>query len=434
MGSFPTSHFTLAKGQVVYVTFPLGAVTPEILQTLAAVFSEPQILQLFLLVLAIVALQYYRIARVREKFFGLSPRGVWRDVWQATFFGLLGGLLASYLIVVVGLTLSGSGLMYLWPLALLLMFIDARFLCFAYAGGILALSSLLVGWPDISVPQILGLVAILHLVEAFLILISGHLGATPIFIKNQEGQVVGGFALQKLWPIPLTALVVVGHSSGAAGGICMPDWWPLIRQGLGPHVDTLMFGLMPVVAGLGYGDLAVARTPRQKSRISACILGFYSLLLLGLAVLADRQPGWAVAAALFSPLGHELVICLGKRLEAGKAVYRPVAQGVKVLDVLPGYPAWQAGIRSGDIIMEVNGMAVSSRQGLEFALGIYPNLQLTYYSVGDRRVYREGIEYQGKQMLGLLPVPEGGEDSYMELSTRGPFRRWFNNRFIRRDA
>lgn len=411
--------------------FPFAEITPEILKTLAAVFTESQILHLFLLVVSIVALQYYRIDKVRQRFFGMKPRAVWRDVLAATVFGLLGGLLASYLMVLVGLTLSGSGLVYLWPLAILLMFIDARFLCFAYAGGILAFSSLAFGWPDISVPQVLGLVAILHFVEAFLILISGHLGAVPTFIKNTEGRVVGGFALQKFWPIPLSVMVVMGHSGLPAGGVSMPDWWPLFRADLGLNVENLIFGLMPVVAGLGYGDLAAARTPKEKGRISAVILGFYSIVLLVLAILADQRPLMGIVAALFSPLGHEWVIYIGKKLETGKSIYQPTGQGVKVLDVVPGYPAWQAGIRSGDIIMEVNGMAVAGRQGLEFALGVYSQVQLTYYSVKDKKVYREGVDYQDKEMLGLLPVPEGNEESFMELSTQGPFSRWFNNRFTR---
>ena len=426
-----TSHISPLKWRVVLLMFPFAEITPEILKTMAAVFTESQILQLFLLVVAIVALQYHRIGKVRERFFGLKPRGVWRDVLLATGFGLLGGVVASYLMVFVGLTLSGSGLIYLWPLAILLMLIDARFLCFAYAGGILAFSSMVFGWPDISVPQVLGLVAILHFAEAVLILISGHMGAVPTFIKNAEGKVVGGFALQKFWPVPLAVMVVVGHSSVPTGGVSMPDWWPLIRGDLGANVDNIIYGLMPVVAGLGYGDLAAARTPQQKGRISAVILGIYSVLLLGLAVLADQRPLMGIVAALFSPLGHELVIYLGKKLETGKSIYQPTGQGVKVLDVVPGYPAWQAGIRSGDIIMEVNGMAVSSRQGLEFALGVYNQLQLTYFSMKEKRVFREGVDYQDKEMLGLLPVPEGNEQNYMELSTEGSFRRWFNNRFTR---
>ncbi|AEG61821.1 PDZ domain-containing protein [Desulforamulus ruminis] len=404
--------------------FPFKEVTPMLLGTLGAVVTDP----LFWLVVAIVALQYNRMGKVKERFFGLKPRGTWRDVLLATGFGLLGGVAASYLMVGIGLTLSGSGLIYLWPLAILLMLVDARFLCFAYAGGILALSSLIFGWPDVSVPQVLGLVAVLHMVEALLILVSGHMGAVPTFIKNTEGRVVGGFALQKFWPIPLAALVVAGYSSTPAGGIGMPDWWPLIRGELGRDMDQVIYALMPVVAGLGYGDLAAARTPEQKSRISSVILALYSLVLLGLAVLADRSLIMGFVAALFSPLGHELVIFIGKRLETGKSIYQPPSRGVKLLDVIPGYPAWQAGLRSGDIILEVNGMAVNGRQGLEFALNIYHQQpQLTYWSAKEDKVYREGMDHSLKGMMGILPVPEGNEESFMELSTGGPVKRWFNN-------
>lgn len=405
--------------------FPFVDIAPLILQTNLTVILDP----LFLLVVAIVALQYHRMGKVRERFFGLKPRQMWRDVLLATAFGLLGGVVASYLMVFVGLTLSGTGLMYLWPLAIILMFIDARFLCFAYAGGILAISSIIFHWPSINVPQILGLVAILHMVEAFLILVSGHLGAVPTFFKNDQGKIVGGFVLQKFWPIPLAALVVVGHAAAPTGGVDMPQWWPLLRGDLGANVDDILYSLIPVVAGLGYGDLAASRTPEQKGRISAVILGCYSIILLALAVLADHQPLFAIVAALFSPLGHELVIHLGKRMETGKFIYQPSCHGVRVLDVVPGYPAWRAGIRSGDIITEVNGMAVSSRQGLEFALGVYKEQQITYYSKKAKQIFREGIEYRDQEILGILPVPEGNEANYMEISTNGPLRRWLNERF-----
>ncbi len=429
--------------------FPFADITPLLAETLATVFTETDLSNLFLLVVAIVALQYYRIGKAKERFFGLKPKGIWRDVLISVVLGLLGGILASYLMIFVGLSLSGSGLIYLWPLAILLMLIDVRFMCFAYAGGILALSSLLFGWPDIRVPQILGLVAILHMVEAFLILVSGHLGAVPTYFKNSEGKVVGGFALQKFWPIPMAALVVVGHTNGPSGLISMSDWlelvrqgkssfntqdilfivpgdwWPLLRENLGKF-EHIIYSLMPVIAGLGYGDLAAARTPVQKGRVSSAILGLYSLALLALAVLADRTPVIGFAAALFAPLGHELVIYLGKRMELSNPIYQASPQGVKVLDVIPGYPAWQAGIRSGDIIVEVNGMSVNSRQGLEFALGVYQGLQITYYSQREKLLIREGVEFLDKQMLGLLPVPEGNEGNYMELSTQGPISRWLN--------
>ena len=61
--------------------FPFTDITPILFQTLGAVFMEPQILELFLLVVAIVALQHYRMGRAKEKFLACSHRRVWRQVW-----------------------------------------------------------------------------------------------------------------------------------------------------------------------------------------------------------------------------------------------------------------------------------------------------------------------------------------------------------------
>ena len=72
-------------------------------------------------------------------------------------------------------------------------------------------------------------------------------------------------------------------------------------------------------------------------------------------------------------------------------------------------------------------MSVNSRQGLEFALAIYKDLQITYYSQSERQIIREGLEIKEQEMLGLLPVPEGNEGNYMELSTQGPLNRWLSN-------
>ena len=98
--------------------------------------------------------------------------------------------------------LSEAGLWYVWPLALLLMLMHPRYLCFSYAGGIMALSSLLFGWPELNVPAVISLVAVLHMVEAVLIRWHGHLNPSPVYLRTGEGEVVGGLNLQKFWPCP----------------------------------------------------------------------------------------------------------------------------------------------------------------------------------------------------------------------------------------
>jgi len=411
--------------------FLLGQLLPLILDGMRrAIFDE-----LFWVVVVLVALQYRRTARIKERITGVETKqgffknnvisaGFIKETLLAVGFGLLGGFLGSLLMVLIGLTLSGSGLIYLWPLAIILMLIDARFLCFAYAGGILALSYLLFGFPKINVPQLIGLVAVLHMVESVLILVSGHLGAVPAYIKNQAGRIVGGFTLQKFWPIPLVALIVMGRGY-VADGMDMPKWWPLISSGLPGDPNSYIYSLLPVVAGLGYGDVAIARTPGEKSRLSALFLGLYSLLLLVLALVADRSRLLALLAAIFAPLGHELVIYIGKQVEfVNQPFYVPSGRGVMALEVFPGTPAWQAGLRSGDTVTEIDGRSVSDKASLDLVLEMtYYKFELAYLKAVEKDLRRVTVYLRPGQAFGILPVPEGNEGEYVEITTVGPISR-----------
>ncbi|NLI11100.1 PDZ domain-containing protein [Pelotomaculum propionicicum] len=406
--------------------FPFSEVLPLIFISFLQAFADPAFLFLFLVVFALIAVQYNRMERLRTDFFGVKTRRSGIDILVATGFGLLGGLAGSCLLVFVGLTISGD-LYYLWPVAVLLMLVNIRFLCFAYAGGILALSSLLLGYPQISVPQILALVAILHMVESFLILASGHLGAVPAYVKGPEGNVVGGFTLQKFWPIPIVALVVLAGSSIEGSSVAMPDWWPLINPVVQGDLQNLIFMLQPLVAGLGYGDIAIARSPVEKSRLSALFLGIYSLTLLALALLAGQSRIVAFFAALLSPLGHEAVIYIGKRIELkGKPLYVPSEQGLRVMDVLPGGPAWRSGLRPGDVVMSINGIRPLSNAEFRYLMqNSIPPVAVDYHSrsAGTSRSVIVAQAVPG-QTWGLAPVPESNESRYLELLTTGPLGRW----------
>lgn len=409
--------------------FPFAEVLPLILQTFFQTLTDLRFLPLFLMVVLIIAMQYKRTEKMKEDFFGMKPGGFWADVGMATGFGLLGGLAGSILMVFIGLSLSESGLIYLWPVAILLMLINVRFLCFAYSGGILSLSSLLLGFPQVSVPQIMALVAVLHMVESFLILAGGHLGAAPAFIKGAGGRITGGFTLQKFWPIPLVVLAVAGTGS-IQGGIEMPPWWPLIKTGLPGDTQNMAYSLMPVIAGLGYGDVAIARNPAEKSRQSAIYLGIYSLTLLIMAVLAAYSSTVMLVAALFSPLGHEAVILISRRSEfMGKPLYVAPDRGVRILDVLPGGVAWRAGIRSGDIVLTINDVSLNNKSELEQLQveAIFPQT-VDYYSHAGGKSRRGILAPAGPgRQWGLLPVPEENEGKYIELLQGGLLGRWLKS-------
>ncbi|MFZ5647850.1 MAG: PDZ domain-containing protein [Bacillota bacterium] len=399
-------------------------------------FLDPEFILLMALVVALVALQYRRSESARAEMFGVKTSRVWRDTAAATLFGLAGGLAGSFLMVLAGLPVTGSGSVFILLLLIagLLMLINPRFLCFAYAGGIISLLNIFTGWPQVNIYQVLALVALLHMVESILIFFSGHLGAVPAYFEDGSGRMVGGFTLQKFWPIPLVALTVTGYSlyPGAFSG--MPEWWPLIKPDLAGDRNHMEYVLVSVVAGLGYGDLAIARNPREKSRLSAFYLALYSITLFLLSALAQYLRPLALVAALFSPLGHELVIYIGKRIEmAGRPMFALSTRGVRVLDVLVGSTAWHMGIRSGDVLIALNGIPLRDRwtmaQALEHVRG---PLEIEYLR-GQSQVYSRGVAFRddaGKP-LGVLPVYEG-ERGYIDLNPPPLWKRlvswWKKNR------
>ncbi|HHX86821.1 MAG TPA: PDZ domain-containing protein [Firmicutes bacterium] len=341
-----------------------------IITTFAYTFTTP----FYWIVVFLIFMQNQRLAGMEKKLFGRVINKIWPQLYGSIGLGALGGFLASLAVVFLGISLEQMGLMYIWPVAILLLFINPRYLCFSYAGGIVALSSLLIrllslyfpsitgyslteGLLKIHVPALLALIALLHLMESLLIYLSGHWGSSPVYFKGPRGQVVGGFTLQRFWPLPLVALLVTVVLSSEIVGVNMPEWWPIIKTGLEPGAgETLQYLAVPVVAGLGYADLAVSTSPREKTGISARYLAVYSILLLAAAVSAEFIPVLTLPGILLAPLGHEWVIIHGQRREfSNRPLYTSPSRGVSLMMVIPGSPADQAGLKPGDIILKVNG-------------------------------------------------------------------------------
>ena len=148
----------------------------------------------------------------------------------------------------------------------------------------------------------------------------GHINATPVFVKDERYGIVGGFSLQEFWPVPIMLLTVITGDFPSIDVVQMPDWWPLIRPPAHILQNTQAIYLMlPVVAALGYGDIALTKTPKNRCKSSAVNLLAFSCILLLLSVLASRYMVFTLAA-IFAPAGHEFLIITGKKV-SGKTNY-----------------------------------------------------------------------------------------------------------------
>ncbi len=376
---------------------------------------------------ALVFMQYRRVEATENRIYGVVKNRSMTQALKSIGWGLVGGCIASLLLVFLGIPLSDSGLAYLFPVALALMLVSPRFMCFSYSGGLISLSYLIFGFPRVNVPTIMALVGVLHLTESLLIYLSGAGCATPFFVRNKRNEVVGGFGVQRFWPMPLIAVFLMSKAAIPSAGewIPTPDWWPLLGLKEAALANTNFFyALFPVAAGLGYGDISVTTLPRERASTTARILSLYSVVLLVVSVAAAsfRKLEWV--AALFGPVAHEFIARMGANAEmTGEPRFVRPAEGVMVLDVLPGSAAGELHIESSDVVLEVNGRKVNSRDEMRAALEETPEpLEMVVRSGG--RAGRERLVRLGRVVtsLGIISVPEPGDDIHVEFRTTSPLR------------
>jgi len=303
---------------------------------------------IFWLVVAIIFVQTYRMAKLKQQFFQLAREPVLKKTVMLLLIGLLGGIIGSALLIFVGISLDEIGLEWLWIFAVLLVMIRQRFLCFSYSGGLLAISSYCLGWPEVNIAHLMALVAVLHLVEALLMVLSSRYGTVPIYTRLEDGRIVGGYLLQMFWPLPLVAMLpfLATPLELTEGVLTMPEWWPLLRSSLSGEWNVV-YQLIPILAALGYSDLVLTDTVEHKVQSSAGKLFLYSVILLVLALLGDIYSPFLLLASIFAPLAHEGLIQWEKKKEReGKPRYISPEGKCLVLEVLTGTKE----IKAGDIL------------------------------------------------------------------------------------
>ncbi len=361
----------------------------------------------------IVLMMYRKNVYLEENMLGDARSKINTLVFESTMHGILAGLIVSLLIHWLGINIHMEPQFFisLWLILLVISLLNMRYLCFAYGAGILGLCSLLFGWPNMDISGVLAFVALLHLVEAGLIWGDGHRSAIPMFVEHR-GKVVGGFVMNKQWPIPLV-LLIVSMVSGSqfpvnTQQIMETSWWPLMPlQEQLFHQDAL-YKILPIPAILGYSEMVITDSPRGKTRKSAFFIAVYSVVLLSLAFLSANVETFKYAAVFFAIVGHGvLTFCWAKKEKHGKAYFSVPSHGVRVLDIIEEGPAFEMGIKPGDIILRINNKQVMTRHGIKNLLRDYPTF--IWVDVLREDKYHLTFEYKrfpnGVDNLRILIVP-----------------------------
>jgi hypothetical protein len=289
---------------------------------------------------------------------------------NSVFFGSIGGLVATVILLYLQVYLVPMDFIYILIVIILLSLIDARFICFAYGGSIVVISNLIFGFPKVATNDLMLLVAVLHIVEALLIILNGsHQNAISYFSISYSN--VGGYKFNRIWPLPL--VLFIG--------------------------DT-MIKPITIIALLSYVDFTISNHPNQKTIKSGIILFLYGMILLFIAKYIIN-PFFAPIIAI---VGHEFIIQYNKYKENTQVpLFSNPVEGIRVLDVRHGSIAKEIGISRGDIILEINGVNINDERDLQDIESMIQEVcKIRFFSIKKGIIIKT---YKGKiKTLGIIPL------------------------------
>lgn len=333
--------------------------------------------------------------------------------------GALGSLMLSYLGVFFDNQITIS---LLFMLSIILMLFRSRFICFSYSAGILSMISVAFqlfqkgnntnlsqySFLKVDVVMVMSLVAVMHIIEGILVFIDGNKGAIPVF-SNKNNKIIGGFALKRYWAIPIAVMFLINNPVSMDGvNIVTPSFWPIIKSSGFKIIATTAMALLPFYGMIGYSAITFTKTKREKAINSGICIGSYGILLLIVAQLARINLFSQLMVAIFAPIAHEVMLKLQMYYELkGTPKYVSTDDGLMVLEVAPSSPAFEMGIKSGDLLMEVNDKKILNEQDIIEALNqVSSFILLRIRTVKGKLLQVDYNKMNRTKRLGIVFVPK----------------------------
>jgi hypothetical protein len=363
-----------------------------------------------------IILQYRMQIQLERKLFHTRLHSLIDETWRTLLWGWIGGLIASVVLMFIGISLQTDVIAVVWAISLIMIMLRVRFLCLAYAIGVLGVMHIVlmfipqaadldnVGWifqmiVDADVPSLLVIVAILHLLEGLLSSMQGARMASPLFLEAKRGKIIGGYQLQGFWPVPLFLLVPM--QGGSTEGI---PWGTLFGANFSGGWSLLAFPAM-----IGFVELTVSRLPRDKVAWSSKMLFLYGIVIMVLAIAAHFWSPFVIVAVLCTIGLHEALIWYSQWNESKRsALYTHTQRGLMILAVVPGSPAAELGIQAGEIIHKINGYKTIRKADLHHAMQLnsaFCKMEIVNLQ-GEIKFLQRALFSGEHHQLGLILAPD----------------------------
>lgn len=411
------------------------------LKSVAQTLTEPSLV-FVLIILAIVLYNQNKKTTVMQKMIiGERLSSPLELTISQIVLGIFAGTAASIILAYCGVIFGeNSGIELIFLVSIVLMFWNPRLICFSYSGAVLGLISIVLnefykanqGTSAVAIPinlditSLMTLIGVLHIIEGLLVMIDGSRGAIPVF-TNRDGKIIGGFALKRYWPIPIAVFFMIKTDIITAGEVIKtPGWWPLINSPYtAQFLKDAVVGLLPFYAVLGYNSITFTRDKSEKAVLSGTGIVLYGVALSFVAQLAGHGLAWKLFVLIFAPAAHEVMLRTQKYFELKASPrYSSEEDGIAVLEVAPGSPASEMGIKSGDRLVEINDKKITNETDIMDSIS--GAINYVWFKIKRPNGEEAEVNYTNlsrHKRLGVVFVPKGvPKDSMVVKFEEGKFK------------
>ncbi len=394
------------------------------LRAIAYALTEPYLVVFLIILGFILYRKNKRITVMQRMIIGEKINTPFELTISQIVIGIFAGALASIIMSYLGIVFDESSAVDLiFLMSIIFMFFNPRFICFSYSGAALAFTSLMLNlisksfnipnldFLKIDVVSLMTMIAVLHFIEGILIIIDGKTGAIPVF-TNKDEKIIGGFAFQRHWALPIALFFIIHNNSivGTTWQIPTPEWWPLVKSSISADVlKYAVVSLIPFYGMIGYNSITFTKDKKSKTLISGSLVIVYSIALFALAQVSVLNLPLKFLVAIFAPAAHEGIIAFQRYIEvSGKPKFISGEEGIMVLAVAPNSPANEMGIKSGDLLVEVNNKKIENEEKIAEAIRECSNF--IWFKVKKVTGKFEQVSYSklnSNKRLGIVFVPRG---------------------------
>lgn len=337
--------------------------------------------------------------------------------------GIFGGVLASMIFTYLGVVFHmNSNIYIIFMISILLMFFNPRFLCLSYSGAVLGVTSILLNIASkflnnpslnllkVDITSLLLLIGVMHVVEGILVILDGKRGAIPVF-GGRDKKIVGGFAFKRQWILPVAILMMMEATSGtfiSGEAVATPQWWPIVNHSANKALfETMIIGALPLFAGVGYSSVTFTKSKTAKTLFSGTLIIGFGIFVSALSIFSNYGLVVQLLLLIITPLAHEAMIAFEKYTERNdEPMYSSNEEGIRILEVAPKSLASSMGLKSGDLILEINDNKITTDEMMFSFLETIPNyiwMKIKKVNGEIREISHTKVSNEGR--IGIVIVP-----------------------------